>query len=392
MASIKKNPSGTYTATVYVGRDATGKQLFKYVTKPTEKECKSAARKLEDDIEMENLMNVDTKKFSDFAVKWLEIKKPNIASSTYIEYKMYIETHFNSIFGAKKLNQITQLHIKQYVSDKLKIGLSANTIKKHFTTLKQILDDGLKNKNPCIGVKLPKIEKYHAKALSKTEFDRIHKAFKGTKDEIMLLLAAWCGLRLSEILALKWNDIDSQNCTITVDEAMGLTEEEGYAEKNPKSERGKRNIVVTEEIIQLLEQKRKEQVNKSKNKKEINKDEPDISPFIFSIRPDSYSERWGKLIDRHNKAFEKGETGIYKSKNIKINIQDAPLEDVRFHDLRHYHAYLLYDADIPDIYAAERLGHDIMVLKKIYQQLDKESKKAIDSKVINIFKKQPEAQ
>ena len=57
MASIKNRPNGSFQATVFIGRDANGKQLFKYITKPTEKECKAAARKVEQDL--------DDKKFID---------------------------------------------------------------------------------------------------------------------------------------------------------------------------------------------------------------------------------------------------------------------------------------------------------------------------------------
>jgi hypothetical protein len=47
---------------------------------------------------------------------------------------------------------------------------------------------------------------------------------------------------------------------------------------------------------------------------------------------------------------------------------------------------LLYKINVPDLYAAERLGHDIWVLKKIYQHLGLEDKKEIDQQVKDIFK------
>jgi hypothetical protein len=54
---------------------------------------------------------------------------------------------------------------------------------------------------------------------------------------------------------------------------------------------------------------------------------------------------------------------------------------------RHYHATVLYEESIPDLYAAERLGHDVMVLKRIYQRLQLKKKTSLDEKVKEIFKK-----
>ena len=75
----------------------------------------------------------------------------------------------------------------------------------------------------------------------------------------------------------------------------------------------------------------------------------------------------------------------FTKKYFKILAQ-RKLPKIRFHDLRHYHASLLYKNNVPDQYAAERLGHDIWVLKKIYQHLGLEENKELDQKVKDIFK------
>ena len=58
MASIKKRPNGTYQATIFIGRDSDGKQLFQYVTKRGLRECKVAAREIEQAIEDKTFVNV----------------------------------------------------------------------------------------------------------------------------------------------------------------------------------------------------------------------------------------------------------------------------------------------------------------------------------------------
>lgn len=66
-------------------------------------------------------------------------------------------------------------------------------------------------------------------------------------------------------------------------------------------------------------------------------------------------------------------------------IREKKLPKIRFHDLRHYHASWMYKQGIPDQYAAGRLGHDIHVLKGIYQHLDLDVKDEIDNLIKSNF-------
>ena len=82
--------------------------------------------------------------------------------------------------------------------------------------------------------------------------------------------------------------------------------------------------------------------------------------FIFPMRPDSYSSYLAKLVREKN------------------------MPKTRLHFLRHYHASWLYENDVLDHLAAERLGHDIKVLKQIYQHLGVEKKEKINKRIIEL--------
>ena len=82
---------------------------------------------------------------------------------------------------------------------------------------------------------------------------------------------------------------------------------------------------------------------------------------IFNMRPDSYSSYWAAFV------------------------RNKKLPEIRFHDLRHYHASWLYARGIPDQYAAQRLGHDIRVLKTIYQHLGLDRQHEIDNNISHIY-------
>lgn len=365
MASIRQNPNGTFTATVYVGRDANGKMLRKYITMDNKTELKKAARKLEVEVESHDLNHLALMKMSDYMDTWLNINKPLLANTTVKGYKMYIEHHFKPALGKLKVNQITDMHIKQYITDKIST-LSTTTVRKHFFTLSKILGDALKGKNPCIGIKPPKNSDYKPKVPTEEEFKLIYNTFRAIslEDEIIILLAGWCGLRRGEIFALKIDDINEDNGTIRIDEAVAL-EEDGYQFdfKSPKSSNGIRTIVAPDYLMELLKAQAKLIKKTDDEVVELEKQKNTNVP-LFKQNPHSFTKKYAKMI---------------KDK-------DLSLPKVRFHDLRHYHASLLYKNKVPDLYAAERLGHDIWVLKKIYQHLGLEEKKEIDQQVKNIFK------
>jgi integrase len=400
MAYIRKLKNGTFQAAVYVGTSAVEKdkhgkpkKLYEYITHDKEGECKRLARELETDIENKANSNYRNTPFADWCKKWmgvnfidysipeiLEKTKPKYKPSTQKSYKMYIEYHFIPFFGTRKLKDISEMHIKEYIAKKTKDGLSSTTICKHFYILSDILYDALKIKNPCRDLDPPEIKKYKPVILSEEGFNLFHTALQGTWDEGPLLLAGWCGMRQGEIFCLKWADINKDNCEITIDENRAISEF-GYMDVDPKSERGFRTVPVSQKIIDLLEARRTSQKS--------------ISPYIFPMRPDSYSKRFPKIIERHNKALKQIKAGKSKKdefipkgykRAVEFNLASAPLPDITFHGLRHYCASNLHKHKISDQYAADMLGHDIMVLKKIYQHLEQSTRKETDKQVRDIQK------
>lgn len=359
MASIRKNHSGTYTAAVYIGRDANGKMLRQYVTRPGFHECRAAARELEQEVANRTLTNLGSMKMVDYMDKWLEVNRGILAPSTYQSYKLYIKKHFKPYFKRLAVSSITDMHIKQYISQKTAV-LSPTTVRKHFFTLSKMFRDALKTKSPCLGIKPPKQKEYKPRIPTEAEFEKIYKAFKkiDLEAEIVILLSGWCGLRRGEIFALKWDDIDQTNGTIRVDEAVAIQEEScKFALKSPKSSNSIRTIAVPDYLMDLLRQQEKKRLK--------------------NVESMTGSEHLGLSVLTYN---------VYTFSHLYTRtIRDKKLPPVRMHDLRHYHASLMYKHNVPDLYAAERLGHDIWVLKKIYQHLGLEDKKELDNKVRRMF-------
>ena len=324
MAYIRKRPNGTYQAAVYVGLspdelDSKGnpKKLYEYITRDTKKEAKEAARELEKEISDGTFSRIQNLAFSEYADRWLKLNQNTVSSTTYLKnYKMPIEKHLKPAFGKYKLKDINEFQIKEYINNKLETHSTA-TVRKHFFTLSKMLYDALKIKSPCRDIVPPQDKKiYTPNVPTDEEFNILHAAVKGTFDEPIILLGAWCGLRVGEIFGLKTDDIDEVNGTVRIDESLAIIEIKydenvkgsklpklGYEDKDPKSKRGFRTLVVKDYLMNLLIKIKNEQIIKeNKDKKIIDISQEPIR--LFNMRPDSYSSRFSDIINFHNELVD----------------------------------------------------------------------------------------
>ena len=152
MASIKKRPNGTYQATIYLGRDADGKQLFQYVTRAGWKECKDAAREIEQELADGKLTKIPNMKLSAWIEQWMEINQGRLSPSTFALYRTYEKNHWSEL-GGTKLKDLTEPQINKFMNNKLKT-LSRSSVRRMMSALRTILEDALKRKKPCQGYKI----------------------------------------------------------------------------------------------------------------------------------------------------------------------------------------------------------------------------------------------
>ena len=242
--------------------------------------------------------------------------------------------------------------------------MSSTSARRVMSCLRPILHDALKNKSPMRDIKLPKEDKVdYSDVPDSVKFKEIHDSVRGTRDESIILLAGQCGLRREEIFALKPNDLDFVKNIIRVDEAYVINDQGEYQIKSTKSENGLRDVAATPYLMDLLKGIIKDGFAlKKKEQKVINITEKKMKSdqLMFPMRPDSYTSYLGKLV------------------------RDKKIPKTRLHFLRHYHATWLYENDVLDHLAAERLGHDIKMLKATYQHLGVKKKDQINRKIIEL--------
>ena len=152
---------------------------------------------------------------------WIEnFKKLNLKPKTLEVYKQMIDCHIVPSIGHITLKALTTMHLQRMVNEKFQSGLSTGSIRKMHNIISSALDQALQNdmipKNPSKPVKLPTHTQMSIKFFTESEQKRFFEQAKGDTLYPLFILAAHTGLRIGEILALTWGDIDFINRTVSV--------------------------------------------------------------------------------------------------------------------------------------------------------------------------------
>ena len=110
------------------------------------------------------------------------------------------------------------------MNSKIESGLSANTVGKHYTLIKTALKDAVINdlikSNPAEKVKKPKKAKVHHNFYTAEQLKILIEAVQGSDMELPVMLAVIFGLRRSDVVAVKWSNIDFENMTLEICEKV----------------------------------------------------------------------------------------------------------------------------------------------------------------------------
>ena len=202
-------------------------------------------------------------KFSKIVALWKEDKKQYVKRSTFAAYTLLIENHILPSFGEMAL--VEEQDVQTFVFRKLNEGLSHKTIKDILIVLKMILRFGAKNQMTAyrqIDIKFPtERDKHSIDILNRShqkqimEYIRLHFTFKNLG--IYICLSA--GMRIGEICALTWDDLDVENGIIhvrkTIQRIYVIEEHRKYTEvilDTPKTKNSIREIPMTKNLLKMI--------------------------------------------------------------------------------------------------------------------------------------------
>lgn len=269
--NITKRKDGRWEARIIKGYDCNGKAQYAYLygkSYSEAKEKKIAFIRHSDEKKKQNGEILLNSVLSEF----LLYHKNKSKESTVSQYKRIIDLHIRPQLGDLQLQEITPFQIESFTHYKLNHGcinadkgLSAKTVRDILTVLKSTLfyadECGYYSCNTNFS--LPRKDKCKIDVLSKDEeqalWDYITNDFEQTR--LGVLIALCSGMRIGEICALRWNDINIQNQTIMIHHTLQRISDISGRQKTkliidtPKSNASEREIPIMNVLLPYIDRK-----------------------------------------------------------------------------------------------------------------------------------------
>lgn len=307
------------------------------ITRPTEKECIAEAMAVKAGIKQANkIENITLTKAID---KYIEDRAGILSPSTVRGYRCDQRNHLQDLMHMPIAKIDTQAVQKAVNKDATKV--SAKTIKNALGLVTGVLG----YYNIQIGkLTMPERQKVEKQIYTRDELCKLLDAIRGTDVEVPVLLAAWLGLRRSEILGLRWDAVDYEKGTVAVTEAMVMDENHKLVSKGTKTASSRRTISCPVYILDVL--------RRTEHKGE----------HIVMMHPTTISRKFNELCNQ------------------------VGIPAVGLHALRHQNASTMLLLNVPDKYVMERGGwSNTQTPKTIYQHTMDEGRTAADDAINGYF-------
>lgn len=376
---IKNRGNGSYLLSVAIGYDARGRQIVKTKTikATSDREANKEYNIFAAEVQQGTLTHIGKYKLAEFAQTWFQdYCKKNLAPKTQSSYQNHLEKRIIPALGHIDMNKLRPQHIMKFVDHLQENGrrmdgkdglLSGESILYCFRVLSSMLQDAVQWQiivsNPCTRVKPPKAGHTEIELLNEEDLARMLQFLidEPLKYRTIVMLAIDSGLRLGELMGLKWVDIDFEKGTLSVNKSNQALSGKGVFTKDPKNKSSVRRIALSDSLIDLLKLYKKEQIEQKFMLANKWVDEG----WLFTkwnglpMFPTTPSQWFRKFLKRHG------------------------LPHMRFHALRHLSATLLIGLGVPLKNVSSRLGHaDIRTTANIYgtalQSVDRQAANKMD--------------
>lgn len=280
-----------------------------------------------------------------YAQHWLTVISPSRTSGkTRERYGELIRTHITPRIGSVELQKLDGSRIDAFYTHLAKAGrvdgkgaLSPQTCRHIHRLLGQILSSAVKagklRTSPMAAVQTaPKVKRADIQMLDDDELAALFASLEGKPLYMPVLLAASTGLRRSEVLGLRWSDINMDKATLAVAQVVELVGWE-VTLKEPKTDYSRRTLILPAQLVEQLKAHRKAQAEHCLK--------------LGCSRFDLVFPTWdGKLLNPNN-----------FSKQFADAAAAAKLPHITFHGLRHTHLTHLLRSGVPVHVVSARAGH-----------------------------------
>lgn len=327
---IYSRKDGRFEIRYHYGYKDDGTSNYKSVYGNSEKEVVSNYHKTIDNLISKNDLLIYDKTYIGYDINsWLNNSKIKNKKSTYSNYQYTIKSRIIPKFASVKKKAISLELINKFTADLLSEGLVEKSVKDILIILQQILKYG----NINIKIPMPKVPKNEIQIFRKDEQTKLEEELLKNMNETTfgIYFCLYTGLRIGELCALQWKNIDLKNKKIKVKKTLiRIKNPDENAKKKiiviidePKSASSIREIPIPDFLISMLTQL-------SMN----------VTPDTFLISGNEKFVETRTYFNRYKKILDQIDLGIYN-----------------FHALRHTFATRCIENGCDPKTLSEILGH-----------------------------------
>jgi len=325
-----------------IGSDpATNRRITKFVTlRGTRRQAQEQAAKVIADVVTGQHVDSSGETVSQFAERWLrDWADADVSNKTWTRYAQLLRKHVCARVGSIPIQKLRAADLQAVYAAMAAVGLADRTrLHAHrvvCTMLKHAAQWGVVARNVATMVDAPRVKTQEIEILSPAQVSTVLETLRGKSLYPVVAVALGTGLRRSELLALRWQDIDLDGATLKVERSLEQTKRGGLVFKPPKTQRGRRMVSLPPSTVVVLREHRKAQQEQRLllGLGRLSADALVFASFDGTTRsPNAVTKEWS------------------------LAMKKAGLE-ATLHSLRHTHASTLIASGLDVLTISRRLGH-----------------------------------
>jgi integrase len=362
-----RRPDGRWAAQAYINQ-SDGRRVRRTLYGSTRKEVE---RKMTDLVDRESrgrpivplALTLEA-----YLNEWLtQIVAVRVRGNTLSHYKFQIDRYLVPDLGRKKLAQLSARDLRLYFDSLRRRGVGARTVQYVHSTLRAALEDAVReellDKNVAKLVRVPAPPRTEPRPLTVDEVRAFLKSSRDDRLYAMFLVFALLGLRRSEVLGLRWEDLDLEHGFLQI--RRGLQRIDGQLQVLPtKTARSRRTVPLPSIVVSALQAHVAAQ---NRDRLQLAERWPDLG-YVFTTPI-------GTPIDPRN-----------CTRVVQAACTKAGLRAVRLHDFRHGCVSVLLSLGVPPRTAMDIVGHStIEVTMNVYGHVTLDDKRTALDKVGDLF-------